>query len=94
MRLLLLAALLVGLCGCATTAAGKVDVKRNATNTCNFAFLAAIPGPASVVLAAAFCSFGVDMMPDEDEDDEEEEDGEKEKKAAKPKKPKVKVKGH
>lgn len=55
---LLALALLVG---CAATPRG------NAENACHFMFLAALPSPIGVLGGAAVCSFGLELVPDEEE---------------------------
>lgn len=56
-------ALLLG--GCAATARGDAE------NACNFAFLASLPMPGGVILGAAICTFGLELVPDEEEQEEE-----------------------
>lgn len=70
-RLTVYIILALALSGCASTPRG------NAENACNFAFLAALPLPVNQIIAAAVCTFGLELLPDTEcpEGDEEcEED--------------------
>lgn len=71
------AALALLLAGCAATPRGDAE------NTCNFAFLAGVPMPFGVLVGAAVCTFGLELVPDTEDDEEEEEEQPKRKKRLK-----------
>lgn len=64
MRVAIAAALAALLAGCASTPRG------NAENACHFAFLAGLTPPFGVIASAALCSFGLELLPDEQEEED------------------------
>lgn len=53
---------LILLAGCAATP------RDNAQNACNFGFLAGLPTPANVIVAAAACTFGLELIRVDDDE--------------------------